>query len=148
LRITVILLTAALWLKFAAASFMLKPHFFADWMTAGRVAGLAIGLAVFVPLRRIARAARIYLATVTILAGALVAKIFGAYSALEELLRLFSWPYGQLATFATLTRYLHEAWPVAALAFLVALFVARRHEPVNLRDPAPTVAPANPESPR
>ena len=54
------------------------------------------------------------------LAGALFSKIFGAYSALDELLRLFRWPYGQLASFASLTRFLHEAWPVAAVVFLIA----------------------------
>jgi len=53
------------------------------------------------------------------------------YSALGDFLRLFSWPYGQLATFATLTRYLHEAWPVLALAWLCALFVWRRDESIQ-----------------
>ena len=97
----------------------------------GRVAGLVAGLLAFVPLRGLGRTARIYLAIVLTLAGALFAKIFGAYSALGDFLRLFSWPYGQLATFATLTRYLHESWPVLALAWLCALFVWRRDEPLQ-----------------
>jgi len=131
LRWTLVLLSVALWCKFAMASVMLKPHLSAGWVTEGRVLGLAAGLLAFVPLRRLGRTARIYLAIVLTLAGALLAKIFGAYSALGDFLRLFSWPYGQLATFATLTRYLHEAWPVLALAWLCALFVWRRDESIQ-----------------
>jgi hypothetical protein len=107
---------------------MLKPHVYPEWETGVRVIGLAAGIGLLVPLRHFGRAARIYLAIMLIVAGALFSKIFGAYSALDELLRLFNWPHGHVASFATLTRFLHEAWPLAALAWLVALFVWRRHE--------------------
>ena len=103
----------------------------AGWVTEGRVVGLAAGLLAFAPLRGWQRAGRIYLAIVLTLAGALFAKIFGAYSELADFLRLFSWPHGQLATFATLTLWIHEAWPVLALAWLIALFVWRRDEPIQ-----------------
>jgi VanZ family protein len=129
LRVTLVLLSVALWLKFVGASFILQPHFSDEWVSAGRVAGLTVGLLAFVPLRRLARAGRIYLALVMILAGALFSKIFGAYSALDEFLRLFRWPHGQLASFATLTRFLHELWPFAALVFLIALFLHERRHP-------------------
>jgi hypothetical protein len=131
LRWTLLLLTVALWCKFAMASVMLRPHLSADWVTEGRVVGLVVGLLAFVPLRGMQRAGRIYLAIVLTLAGALLAKIFGAYSALGDFLRLFHWPYGQLATFATLTRWIHEAWPAVTIAWLVALFVRRRDEPIQ-----------------
>lgn len=136
LRWTLLLLTAALWFKFATASLYLRPQVAAAWMSEGRIAGLALGLLAFLPLRRMPRPGRIYLAIVLLLAGALLAKIFGAYSALGEFLRLFSWPFGQLGNFATLTRWIHEAWPFLALAWLVALFVWRRHEP--LQSPPPS----------
>jgi VanZ family protein len=123
LRVTLVLLSVALWLKFVAASFMLQPHFAEEWVSAGRLVGLLAGIALLVPMRLLPRAGRIYLALVFVLAGALFAKIFGAYSAVDELLRLFRWPYGQLASFATLTRFLHEAWPFLALAFLIAIFL-------------------------
>ena len=126
LRVTALLLTAALWLKFGFASLMLQPNFSADWVSTGRVAGLVGGMVLFVPLRRLGRSGRTYLALVLILAGALFSKIFGAYSPLEELLRLFRWPHGQLGSFATLTRFLHELWPFAAVLFLAALFVRSR----------------------
>ena len=126
LRATVVLLSIALWLKFAAGSFMLKPHFSAEWVSSGRVIGLVAGLAAFVPMRRLGRLARTYLAIVLMLAGALFAKIFGEYSGVEDLLRLFSWPHGQLAGFATLTRFLHELWPFATLVFLIGFFFHTR----------------------
>lgn len=131
LRVTAMLLTVALWLKFLGASFMLMPHFAEGWLSVGRVAGLIVGLAALVPLRRVPRAGRIYLAIVMVLAGALFSKIFGAYSGLDELLKVFRWPYGQLANFATLTRFLHELWPLAALTFLIALFLRTRRASVQ-----------------
>ena len=126
LRMTVVVMSVALWLKFVAGSFMLKPHFFVEWMSGARLLGLIAGLAAFTPMRRLGRLARIYLSIVLMLAGALFAKIFGAYSAVEEFLRLFAWPHGQLAGFATLTRFLHELWPFAALVFLIGLFFHTR----------------------
>ncbi len=126
LRVTLVLLSAALWLKFTAASFMLQPHFTEGWVSAGRVAGLVAGVLLLIPTRRFGRVARTYLALVLILAGALFSKIVGAYSPLDEFLRVFRWPYGQLANFATLTRFLHELWPFMAVAFLIAIFLRGR----------------------
>lgn len=129
LRVTLLLLTIALWLKFAMASVMLQPHFSPDWASTGRVVGLAGGILAFIPLRKLARSGRIYLAFVLILAAALFSKVFGAYSAMDEFMRLFRWPHGQLASFATLTRFIHELWPFAVVVFLVALFLhVRRAE--------------------
>ena len=54
LRWTLLLLSVALWCKFAMASVMLKPHLSAGWVTEGRVLGLAAGLLAFVPLRGLA----------------------------------------------------------------------------------------------
>jgi hypothetical protein len=126
LRVTLVLLSVALWLKFVSGSFMLKPHFSAEWVSSARVVGLIAGLLAFIPMRKLGRLARTYLAIVLMLAGALFAKIFGAYSPVEDLLRLFSWPHGQLAGFATLTRFLHELWPFAALVFLIGFFFHTR----------------------
>jgi VanZ family protein len=131
LRVTLVLLSVALWLKFTAASLMLQPHFAEEWVSVGRVAGLAVGILLLAPTRRFGRAGRIYLALILVLAGALFSKIVGAYSPLDDFLRLFRWPYGQLASFATLTRFLHEAWPLMALVFLIALFLKVRREAVR-----------------
>jgi len=126
LRATFALLSVALWLKFLGASLVLQPHFSDEWVSVGRVAGLSAGFALFIPLRRLPRAGRMYLAIITILTGDLLSKIFGAYSSLDDFLRLFRWPHGQLASFATLTRFIHELWPLAALVFLIALFLHER----------------------
>ena len=126
LRATLALLSVALWLKFTAASFMLQPHFAEEWVSAGRVVGLVAGVLLLLPSRRFGRMARTYLALVLILAGALFSKIVGAYSPLEEFLKVFRWPYGQLENFATLTRFLHELWPFMAIAYLIALFLRSR----------------------
>ena len=128
LRVTLLLLTAALWLKFAMGGIMLQPHSSPDWGNPGRMIALVAGILFFYPLRRLTRIGRVYLAFVLILAAALFSKVFGAYSPLEELLRLFRWPHGQLGSFATLTRFIHELWPFAAVVFLMALFVHDRHE--------------------
>ena len=128
LRSTLVLLSAALWLKFMAASFMLQPHFAEEWLSIGRVAGLGAGIAALVLLRRMPRLARMYLAFVLLLAAALFSKIFGSYSAIDELVKLFRWPYGQLAGFATLTRFLHEGWALLAVAYLIALFLHERRQ--------------------
>jgi VanZ family protein len=130
LRTTLVLLSVALWLKFVAATFMLQPHFAEEWLSVGRVLGLVAGVAMLVPTRRLSRVWRIYLALMLVLAGALFSKIVGSYSPLDDFLRLFRWPYGQLANFATLTRFIHEAWPFMALVFLIALFLRVRREPM------------------
>lgn len=126
LRVTLVLLSVALWLKFAMAPLLLQPHFRADWVSEGRLAGLAVGIAALLPLRRMARPGRVYLGLVLILAGALFSKIFGSYSPVEELVRLFRWPHGQVGSFATLTRLLHELWPFAAVVFLSAMWIGER----------------------
>lgn len=131
LRVTLVLLSTALWLKFTAASLMLQPHFAEEWVSAGRIVGLVVGVALLVPTRRLARTMRIYMALILVLAGALFSKIVGAYSPLEEFLRVFRWPYGQLANFATLTRFLHELWPFIAVAYLIALFLHVRRRTVE-----------------
>lgn len=126
LRVTLLLLSAALWLKFMMASVMLQPHLAEEWLSVGRIVGLLAGIAILVPARRFSRSTRVYLALVLVLAGALVSKIAGAYSPLDEFLRVFRWPYGQLANFATMTRFMHEVWPFAAVAFLIGLFFRTR----------------------
>ena len=126
LRVTIVLLSIALWLKFVAGSMMLKPSFSAEWMSGGRIVGLVAGMVFFVPFRKLGRLARIYLAIVLMMAGTLFSKIFGSYDTNEEVLRLFNWPHGQLGGFATLTGYMHELWPLAALVFLIGYFFHTR----------------------
>jgi VanZ family protein len=131
LRLLLLMLTVALWLKFAMASLMLKAHLTAEWVSQARTLGLLAGLAFFVPLRKLGARVRIWLAMAMVLAGALLVKLSGNYSPLDEVLKLFNWPYGQLASFASLTAWLHEAWPLAAVALLAGLFLKRAGQPVE-----------------
>ena len=55
-----------------------------------------------------------------------MAKITSIYGAFDETLRLFNWPYGQLVNFASLTRWMHETWPLLAVIFLAWVFVTHR----------------------
>jgi hypothetical protein len=105
---------------------MLKPHFSAEWVSTGRVIGLFAGALAFIPMRKLGRLTRIYLAIIFTTAGALFSKIFGAYHPIEEVMRVYNWPHGQLGGFATLTSYLHELWPFAALVFLIGFFFHAR----------------------
>ena len=140
LRVTLVLLSIALWLKFAFAPLLLQPHFHAEWVDQGRVAGLAVGIFALVPLRKLARPGRVYLGLVLILAGTLFSKIFGAYSPVDELVRLFRWPHGQVGSFATLTRFLHELWPFAVVVFLSSLWVRERRASVGSTAVTPPAA--------
>jgi hypothetical protein len=125
LRLLLLMLTVALWLKFAMASLTLKAHLGAEWVSETRMLGLVAGLALFVPLRRLGAAARTWLAMALVLAGAVLGKVSGSYSPLDEVLKLFNRPYGQLANFASLTGWLHEVWPLAAVILLALLFLER-----------------------
>ncbi|HEY4999989.1 MAG TPA: VanZ family protein, partial [Usitatibacter sp.] len=78
LRVTLVLLSTALWLKFVAATFMLQPYFAEEWLGVGRVLGLVAGIALLVPTRRLSHPVRVYLALMLVLAGALFSKIVGA----------------------------------------------------------------------
>ncbi len=51
-----------------------------------------------------------------------MSKMTSIYDAFDETLRLFDWPYGQLANFASLTRYLNEIWPLLVVLYLVYCF--------------------------
>jgi hypothetical protein len=123
------MLTVALWLKFAMASLALKSHLTAEWVSETRMLGLLAGLALFLPLRRAGATARTWMAMALVLAGAVLGKVSGSYSPLDEVLRLFNRPYGQLANFASLTGWLHEVWPLAAVALLAGLFLERARLP-------------------
>jgi VanZ family protein len=133
LRLLLLMLTVALWMKFAMASLALKAHLNAEWMSETRTLGLAAGLAVFLPLRSMGTMARTWSAMALVLAGAVLVKVSGNYSPLDEVLKLFNRPYGQLANFASLTGWLHEVWPLAAVAWLAALFLRRAGDAAGSR---------------
>ena len=117
------LLSLGLAAKLAMAALMLKAPQLIDWLGPATVIGLGAGLLLFGALKNIGYRWRAFGATLCVFAGALMAKLTSIYSALDEMLRLFDWPHGHLVNFASLTRWVHEAWPFTAFLFLAVVFV-------------------------
>jgi VanZ family protein len=126
LRIVFLLVLAAALAKAVTATAMLKPALALDWVDGINAAGVIMGLLIFAPLRRLPERVRAYLGGLALLAGAMMTKAASIYDTLGDLLGLFRWPHGQLNSFASLTRYLYEVWPLLALLFMVWLFVVPR----------------------
>ena len=122
----VLLLAAGFAIKVAMAALMLKAPQMIDWLAPSRVIGLTSGLLLAAYFLRLSYRWRAFCATLFVFAGGLMAKITSIYGAFDETLRLFNWPHGQLVNFASLTRWMHETWPLVAVIFLAWLFVTHR----------------------
>ena len=122
----VLLLAAGFIIKVAMAALMLKAPQMIDWMAPARVIGLTSGLILAAYFSRLSYRWRAFCATLFVFAGGLMAKITSIYGAFDQTLRLFDWPHGQLVNFASLTRWMHETWPLVAVIFLAWLFVTHR----------------------
>jgi len=120
------LFATAFCLKLFAAEILLKPQVASEWHSEETLAGLAIGSLLLLMLSLLPLRLRTYVAAVVILAGAMLTKLAGTYGAIHQMLRLFSWPYGQLLNFAGLTLYLNEIWPLLALIFLFVYLIKQR----------------------
>ena len=123
--LALLLVLAAFLLKAFAASVLLKPVLFLDWMGPETLVAIGFGLLLLAACAALPLRIRIYFAAVFILSGAIMSKIAGRYTSLTDALKLFSWPYGQLLNFTGLTLYLNELWPFLALLFLVFYFPSR-----------------------
>ena len=118
-----VILTAGILAKLSMAALLLKAPLIAASLSPATVIGVAAGFVLFVFLSKINYRWRAFWASLLVFAGGVMAKLSSVYSALDETLRLFNWPYGQLANFASLTRWLNEIWPLAALVFLATIFI-------------------------
>ena len=121
-----LLLAAGFVIKVAMAALMLKAPQMIDWIAPARVIGLTSGLILAAYFSRFSYRWRAFCATLFVFAGGLMAKITSIYGAFDETLRLFDWPHGQLVNFASLTRWMHEIWPLVTVIFLAWLFVSHR----------------------
>jgi VanZ family protein len=124
----VLLIVAGFVVKVAMAALMLKAPQMIDWMAPARVIGLTSGLILAAWFSRLGYRWRAFCATLFVFAGGLMTKITSMYGAFDETLRLFNWPYGQLVNFASLTRWMHETWPLLTVIFLAWLFVTHREQ--------------------
>ncbi len=120
-------LAGGLLAKFAMAALLLKAPLIAASLSPATVFGVSAGIIFFVLLSRLRYRWRAFWATLLVFAGGVMAKLASVYSALDETLRIFNWPYGQLANFTSLTRWLNEIWPLAACIFLAIVFVRNRY---------------------
>jgi len=121
-----LILGLGLFAKISAASLMLKAPQMVGWLGPATIIGLSAGLLLFAYFSRIRYRWRAFCATLFIFAGGLMAKMASVYGAFDETLRLFSWPYGHLASFASLTRWVHESWPLLACVLVAWIFVRHR----------------------
>jgi len=127
LNIGVVMVVGAI-AKLTMAALLLKAPLIAASLSPATVIGLTSGLLFFLLFSRIGYRWRAFWATLFVFAGGVMTKLSSVYSALDETLKLFNWPYGQLANFTSLTRWLNEIWPLAALLFLATIFIrTKRH---------------------
>jgi VanZ family protein len=114
--------------KIAMAALMLRAPQLSGWMGPATVIGVTSGLLIFTFFSGRIYRWRAFWATLLIFAGSFFAKVASVYSAFDEVLRLFNWPFGHLASFAEITRWVHEVWPFVAFIFLAILFVKPRRD--------------------
>lgn len=119
----VALLAIGLAAKLSMAAMMLKAPQLIDWLGPATVIGLGSGLLLFAGLKGLSYHWRAFGATLCVFAGGVLAKMTSVYGALDEMLRLFDWPHGHLVNFASLTRWVHETWPLTTFLFLAYIFV-------------------------
>ncbi len=122
LRMVIVLVALAMIIKLIMATLILKADLALEWIDGNAALGMAIGIVIFIPLRRLRPRLRVYFGILFIAAGAVLTKVSSFYDAANQVLQVFNWPYGQIDRFATLTRYIYETWPIAALFFLLFVF--------------------------
>ncbi len=123
-----LILALGFFAKIAMAALMLRAPQLSGWMGPATIIGLSSGLLIFTFFSGRAYRWRAFWATLLIFTGGVFAKLSGVYNAFDEVLRLFNWPFGHLASFAEITRWVHEVWPVLAFFFLASLFVKPRRD--------------------
>lgn len=124
-------LAAGLMVKFLAAGLMLKAPLLESWLGPASALGLIAGYFVALLLLGARPRTQLFLATLLIFGGGLMARMAGTYDGFEGMLSLFERSHPQLGAFASLTRWLNELWPVAAFGYLVVLFVRGHASPVE-----------------
>jgi hypothetical protein len=114
--------------KLAMASLLLKAPQLVSSLSPATVVGVTSGLILQTFFSRLSYRWLAFWAALFVFAGGVMAKLASVYAALDQALRLFNWPHGQLANFASLTRWINEVWPIAALGFLAAVFMSKQSE--------------------
>lgn len=122
-------LILGLMVKFFAAGLLLKAPLLESWLGPASILGLMAGYFLALLLLATRWRTRLLLALLLTFGGGLMARMSGIYDGFDSMLRLFAWPHPQLGTFASITRWLSELWPVLAFTYLAVLWV--RGSPVD-----------------
>jgi VanZ family protein len=129
LPLVVVILAIGFAAKLTMASLLLKTPQLVASLSPATVIGVTSGLLMHLAFSKLRYRWRAFWAAMFVFAGGVMAKLASVYAALDQALRLFSWSYGQLANFASLTRWINEVWPLAALLLLAVVFVSTKSEP-------------------
>lgn len=129
-----LVLMAGLLAKLIMASLLLKTPQLTSTLSPPTVMGVTAGVLAFVYFSALQFRWRAFVATLAIFAGSVFSKMSGVYGALDDTLKLFQWPHGQLANFTSLTSWLNEVWPLAALIYLASAFLRGRRYSTATRD--------------
>lgn len=111
--------------KLLMASMLLKTPQLVSTLSPATVFGVGGGLLTFMLFQSTSWRWRCFWGCLFLFAGGVMAKLVAAYPNFESVLKLFNWPYGQLANFTGLTRWMNEIWPLLALLLLASMFVSR-----------------------
>lgn len=112
--------------KAVMAALMIRAPQFAEWLSPAAVTGVAVAGLAFWVLHRIPLRWRALITALLLFAGTLLARLTSDAGAMDAAFKLLNWPHGHVATFAGLTHWVYEAWPVAAFAFSAWIFLGPR----------------------
>ena len=124
----VALVVAALAVKTAAFSIVMRAENVLAWLTLGAQVGLASGVVAALALMALPRTARLALAAVLLMAATVLVNLSPANPYLAASLKV--WQQGHFLNFNGLTRLVSALWAFAALAYLIYL-AARKRESVG-----------------
>jgi len=107
---------------------MLKAPLLGSWLGPTSVLGLLAGYFLALLMLGAKERTRLFLALILVFAGGMMSKMAAIYDGSKAMLGVFDWPHGQIGVFASLTRWLNELWPIAALIYLAWLYISTGRE--------------------
>ena len=124
----VALVMAALLVKTAGFSILMRAENVLAWLTLGAQVGLAVGVVAALALMAAPRTARLALAAVLVMAATVLVNLAPTNPYLAASLKV--WQQGHFLNFNGLTRLVSALWSFAALAYLIYL-ASRKRDPVG-----------------
>ena len=126
-RLLIVLVVVALIIKTAAFAIVMRAQNVLAWLTHGAQIGLAVGVALAFAAMALPRTARLALAAVLLMAGAVLVNSAPPNPYLADSLKV--WQQGHFLNFNGLTRLVSALWPFIALGHLMYLAARRPTSP-------------------